>query len=56
MTEQEELELKEICHGLELVLAKLSKLCRKEAIEAAAKKAATTGNRTDLQEYLKLRR
>ncbi|MHC4394611.1 MAG: hypothetical protein ACYS1A_03055 [Planctomycetota bacterium] len=26
------------------------------AIERAAKKAATTGNRTDLQEYLKLRR
>jgi len=26
------------------------------ALESAAKKAATTGNRTDLQEYLKLRR
>jgi len=25
-------------------------------LERAAKKAATTGNRTDLQEYLKLRR
>lgn len=25
-------------------------------LEKAAKKAATTGNRTDLQEYLKLRR
>jgi len=29
---------------------------RQAVLERAAKKAATTGNRTDLQEYLKLRR
>ena len=45
------------CHeGLKMLYTAMSRPRREDELAAAAKKAATTGNRSDLHEYLRLRR